>query len=93
MLQLEPSSLEDSVLTKAFLVWCAPLGSNSNYELTIDPSHTAYLQGPPRAFYTFAPLGLQFLARTLLQEANAALMRLPRVSYKILSWVGGRTQW
>ena len=24
-----------------------------------------HLQGPPRAIYTFAPLGLQFLARTL----------------------------
>ena len=28
--------------------------------LAIDPSHTVLLQGP----YTFAPLGLQFLART-----------------------------
>jgi len=24
-------------------------------------SHTVHLQGPPRAVYTFAPLGLQFL--------------------------------
>ena len=34
--------------------------------LAIDPSHTVHLQGPPRAIYTFAPLGLQFLVRTLL---------------------------
>ena len=34
--------------------------------LAIDPSHTVDVQGPPRAIYTYAPLGLQFLARTLL---------------------------
>ena len=33
--------------------------------LALDPSHTVHLQGPPRAIYTSAPLGLQFLARTL----------------------------
>ena len=32
-------------------------------QLALDPSHTVHLQGPPRAIYTFAPLGLQFLAR------------------------------
>ena len=46
------------------------LGLNSNYDIHsaipdsgIDPSHTVHLQGPPRAIYTFVPLGL---ARTLL---------------------------
>ena len=34
--------------------------------LAIDPSRTAHLQGLPKAIYTFAPLGLQFLARTLV---------------------------
>ena len=50
----------------------APPGLNSNYDfivqpdlLAIDPSHTAHLQGPPRAIYTFAPLGLQLPARTM----------------------------
>ena len=38
----------------------APLGLNSNYD-----SATVHLQGPPRAIYTFEPLGLLFLARTL----------------------------
>ena len=33
-------------------------------KLAIDPSHTVHLQGPPRAIYTFAPLGLQFLENT-----------------------------
>ena len=35
-------------------------------QLALDPNHTVHLQGPPRAIYTFAPLGLQFLERKVV---------------------------
>ena len=74
-----------SVLARPFLEWCAPLslsgaplGYNSNYDIhsaiqtniTLDPSHTVHLQGPPWAIYIFAPLSWQFLARTLITLAS-----------------------
>ena len=43
--------------------------------LAIDSSHTVHLQGPPRAIYSFAPLGLQFLARTLTMTMCMLLYR------------------
>ena len=54
-----------------------PLGLNNNYDIhsaTSDPSHTVHLQGPPRAI-TFAPLGLQFLVRTLTTTAVVEELR------------------
>ena len=39
----------------------------------LDPSDTVHVQGPPRAIYTFVPLGLQFLARTLAWPTSTTL--------------------
>ena len=44
------------------------------------PSHTVHLQGPPRAIYTLAPLGLQFLGRTLhYSHSRSSLPSIPHV--------------
>ena len=56
------------------------LGSS---QLALDPSHTVHLQGPPRAIYTFAPLGLQILAentapQSFLQELSCLQSPLQR---------------
>ena len=48
--------------------------------LAIDPSHTVHLQGPPRAIYTFAPLGLQFSS----ENTESSILEKLSGAYNIL---------